>query len=234
MARGTKVLIVDDEPPIRRFLRTSLVGQGYEVVEADGGAAALSAVEREKPDILVLDLGLPDMSGIEVIRTIRAKSPVPIIVLSVRSDERGKVEALDLGADDYITKPFGMDELIARIRLALRHRFQAKGEPPVFVAGDLSVDLVRRVVRSRGEEVKLSPKEYDLLKILVSNAGKVLTHRHILTEVWGPAHTEDAQYLRVFIRNLRQKLEADPARPAHILTEPGVGYRLQLPPEAAP
>src|SRR5579863_3106868 len=232
MARGTKVLIVDDEPPIRRFLRTSLTAQGYEIVEAEGGAEALRAVEREKPDIVVLDLGLPDMNGTDVIRAIRDVSPLPIIVLSVRSDERGKVEALDLGADDYVTKPFGMDELIARIRLALRHRFQEKGEPPLFAAGDLSVDLVRRIVRSRGEEVKLSPKEYDLLKILVANAGKVLTHRHILTEVWGPAHTEDAQYLRVFIRNLRHKLEADPAQPKLILTESGVGYRLQAPMEA--
>ncbi len=199
MAKGPKVLIVDDEPPIRRFLRTSLSAQGY-----------------------------------AVIKIIRKSSDIPIVVLSVRSDERAKVEALDLGADDYVTKPFGMEELVARIRLALRHRFQAKGEVPVFVAGDLSVDLVRRAVKRGGEEVKLSPKEYDLLKILVMNAGKVLTHRHVLNEVWGPAHTEDAQYLRVFIRNLRHKLEADPARPALILTEPGVGYRLQLPEDRAP
>jgi two-component system, OmpR family, KDP operon response regulator KdpE len=226
MARGTTILIVDDEPPIRRFLRTSLAAQDYEVLEAATGVAALRAFAQEKPDLVILDLGLPDMSGIEVIRTIRATSPVPIIVLSVRSDERGKVEAFDLGADDYVTKPFGMEELVARIRTALRHRLQVKGEPPAFVAGDLSVDLVRRIVKRGGAEVKLSPKEYDLLRLLVVNAGKVLTHRHLLAEVWGPAHTEDAQYLRVFIRNLRQKLEADPARPALILTEPGVGYRL--------
>ncbi len=148
-------------------------------------------------------------------------------MLSVRGDEQSKVAALDLGADDYVTKPFGMEELIARLRTAIRHRFQAKGEAPVFVLGDISVDLVRRLVKRKGEEVRLSPKEYDLLKTLVVNAGKVLTHRHLLTEVWGPAHTEDAQYLRVFVRNLRHKLEADPARPALILTEPGVGYRLQ-------
>ena len=227
MARPMTVLVVDDEPPIRRLLRTSLAAQGYDVVEADGGGAALHAIEREKPDLLILDLGLPDMSGIDVIRAVRARSALPIIVLSVRDDERGKVEALDLGADDYVTKPFGTDELVARIRTALRHRFQAQGAAPVFAAGDLSVDLVRRIVRRNGEEVHLSPKEYDLLAELVANAGKVLTHRHILSKVWGPAHTEDAQYLRVFIRNLRHKLEAEPARPRHILTEPGVGYRLR-------
>jgi two-component system KDP operon response regulator KdpE len=226
MARRTTVLIVDDEPPIRRFLRTSLAAQDYEVVEAGNGAEAIRAMASAAPDLVILDLGLPDMNGTEVIRAIRGTSPVPIIVLSVRNDERGKVEALDLGADDYITKPFGMEELVARIRTALRHRFQEKGETPVFVAGDLSVDLVRRIVKRAGAEVKLSPKEYDLLRLLVENAGKVLTHRHLLAKVWGPAHTEDAQYLRVFIRSPRHKLEADPARPALILTEPGVGYRL--------
>jgi two-component system, OmpR family, KDP operon response regulator KdpE len=229
MARDVTVLVVDDEPPIRRFLRTSLSGQGYRVVEAESGAEALKALGRDKPDIVILDLGLADMNGLDVIRAIRQSSDLPIVVLSVRGDEQSKVEALDLGADDYVTKPFGMEELIARIRTAIRHRFQAKGEPPVFVLGEVSVDLVRRLVKRGGAEVKLSPKEYDLLRALVANAGKVLTHRHILTEVWGPAHTEDAQYLRVFVRNLRQKLEADPARPALILTEPGVGYRLQAP-----
>jgi two-component system KDP operon response regulator KdpE len=231
MARGATILIVDDEPPIRRFLRTSLAAQDYAVVEAANGADALRAMASEEPDLVILDLGLPDMNGSEVIRAIRGTSPVPIIVLSVRNDERGKVEALDLGADDYVTKPFGMEELVARIRTALRHRFQEKGEPPVFVSGDLSVDLVRRIVKRGGSEVKLSPKEYDLLRLLVENAGKVLTHRYLLAQIWGPAHTEDAQYLRVFIRNLRHKLEADPARPALLLTEPGVGYRLQLPEE---
>ncbi len=227
MARRAIILVVDDEPAIRRLLRTSLLGQGYDVVEAEDGAAALAAVEREKPDLVILDLGLPDLAGIEVIRSLRQRSALPIIVLSVRDDERGKVEALDGGADDYVTKPFGIDELVARIRTALRHRFQAQGEKPLFVAGDLTVDLVRRSVRRGGEEVHLSPKEYDLLAELVANAGKVLTHRHILNKVWGPAHTEDAQYLRVFIRSLRGKLEADPARPRHIITEPGVGYRLR-------
>jgi two-component system, OmpR family, KDP operon response regulator KdpE len=231
MARRATILVVDDEPAIRRLLRTSLAGQGYDVAEAEDGAAALAAAEREKPDLVILDLGLPDLGGIEVIRSLRQHSTLPIIVLSVRDDERGKVEALDQGADDYVTKPFGVDELVARIRTALRHRFQAQGEKPLFVAGDLTVDLVRRSVRRGGQEVHLSPKEYDLLAELVANAGKVLTHRHILTKVWGPAHTEDAQYLRVFIRSLRGKLEADPARPQHIITEPGVGYRLR---EAGP
>jgi two-component system KDP operon response regulator KdpE len=227
MARPITILVVDDEPAIRRLLRTTLGGQGYDVTEAATGAAALTEVERAKPDLLILDLGLPDISGIEVIRAVRARSALPIIVLSVREDERGKVEAFDLGADDYVTNPFGSEELVARIRTALRHRFQAQGAAPLFVAGEVSVDLVRRLVKRAGAEVHLSPKEYDLLAELVANAGKVLTHRHILMKVWGPAHTEDAQYLRVFIRNLRHKLEADPAQPQLILTEPGVGYRMK-------
>jgi two-component system KDP operon response regulator KdpE len=227
MARRANVLVIDDEPPIRRLLRTSLTAQGYDVIEAATGKDALAAIARDAPDLVILDLGLPDLSGVDVIRAVRTDSTVPIIVLSVRDDERGKVEALDLGADDYVTKPFGVEELVARIRTALRHRFQAQGAKPLFVAGELAVDLVRRRVKRAGEEVHLSPKEYDLLAELVANAGKVLTHRHILTKVWGPAHTEDAQYLRVFIRHLRHKLEPDPARPRYILTEPGVGYRLR-------
>ncbi len=229
MANAPCVLIADDEPPIRRFLRTSLAAQNFRIVEAADGRGTLEAAAHEKPDLVVLDLGLPDMNGLDVIRALRARSDVPVIVLSARGDERGKVAALDLGADDYVTKPFGMDELIARIRTAMRHRFQAQGTPPIFVSGGVSVDLVRRVVKRGDEEIKLSPKEYELLRMLVLNAGKVLTHRQILNEVWGPAHVEDAQYLRVFVRNLRQKLESDPARPALILTEPGVGYRLQAP-----
>ncbi|HEX4111776.1 MAG TPA: response regulator [Stellaceae bacterium] len=227
MNKRTTILIVDDEPAIRRFLRTSLAAQDFAIVEADGGAAALTAIARENPDLLILDLGLPDMEGVEVVRRVRAKSDLPIVILSVRDDERGKVEALDLGADDYITKPFGMEELIARVRTALRHRFQAQGERPVFVSGDLSVDVVRRIVKLRGQDVKLSPREYDVLKLLVIHAGKVLTHRQILTQIWGPAHTEDAQYLRVAIRSLRQKIEPEPARPHFIQTESGVGYRLR-------
>jgi two-component system KDP operon response regulator KdpE len=227
MNKRTTILIVDDEPAIRRYLRTSLAAQDFAVVEADGGGAALACIARERPDLVVLDLGLPDMEGIEVIRRIRAGGDVPIVVLSVRDDERGKVEALDLGADDYITKPFGTEELIARVRTALRHRLQTQGERPVFVSSDLSVDLVRRLVTLGGQEIKLSPKEYELLRLLVMHAGKVLSHRHMLTQVWGPAHTDDIQYLRVAIRSLRQKIEADPARPQLVQTEPGVGYRLR-------
>ena len=229
MNKRTTILIVDDEPAIRRFLRTSLTAQNFAVVEAENAAAAIAAIARDKPDLAILDLGLPDMDGIEVIRSLRASGDLPILVLSVRDDERGKVAALDLGADDYITKPFGMEELIARVRTALRHRFQAQGEQPVFVSGDLSVDLVRRTVKLRRQEIKLSPREYDVLTLLVAHAGKVLTHRQILTQVWGPAHAEDAQYLRVAIRSLRQKIEADPAQPQLIQTESGVGYRLRAP-----
>jgi two-component system, OmpR family, KDP operon response regulator KdpE len=227
MNKRTTILIVDDEPAIRRFLRTSLTAQNFAVVEAENAGAAVAAIGRDKPDLAILDLGLPDMDGYEVIRRLRASGDLPILVLSVRDDERGKVAALDLGADDYITKPFGMEELIARVRTALRHRFQAQGEQPVFVSGDLSVDLVRRTVKLRGQEIKLSPREYDVLTLLVAHAGKVLTHRQILTQVWGPAHAEDAQYLRVAIRSLRQKIEADPAQPQFIQTESGVGYRLR-------
>jgi len=225
------VLVVDDEPPIRRFLRTSLSAAGYRVVTADDAGGAMTGLAAEKPDVVILDLGLPDRSGLDVIAEIRKRSPVPIIVLSARSDERAKVQALDLGADDYVAKPFGMAELMARLRAALRHAFQAQGELPVFSSGDLSVDLVRRHVTRDGHEVKLSPKEFELLKHLVTHAGKVLTHRQLLREVWGPAQADEVQYLRVFIRGLRQKLEPDPTRPTHILTELGVGYRLQLPPE---
>ncbi|TWA73010.1 two-component system KDP operon response regulator KdpE [Azospirillum brasilense] len=223
-----RVLVVDDEPPIRRFLRTTLTAQGYDIAEAEDGAGALEAVRRHPPDLLVLDLGLPGIGGLEVIRRLRADGvAAPIIVLSSRADESGKVEALDLGADDYVTKPFGMDELLARIRAALRHRLQQQGERPLFRSGDLAVDLVRRIVTVRGAEVKLSPREYDLLRLLVAHAGKVLTHRFILKEVWG-ADT-DVQYLRIYIRQLRQKIEAEPERPSHILTETGVGYRLRAP-----
>jgi two-component system, OmpR family, KDP operon response regulator KdpE len=223
--KGISVLVVDDEPPIRRFLRTSLSAQGYRVSEAERGAEALDRIPREHPDVVVLDLGLPDIDGLSVIEAVRRESTVPIIVLSSRSDEQGKVQALDLGADDYVTKPFGMEELVARIRTALRHRFQQRGERPVFVSGDLAVDLARRVVKLRGEEVKLSPKEYDILGLLVAHAGKVLTHQFILREVWKTQ--TDVQYLRIYIKQLRQKIERDPQQPRHILTETGVGYRLR-------
>jgi two-component system KDP operon response regulator KdpE len=231
MPKPLTVLVVDDEPPIRRFLRTSLTAAGHRIVTAEDAADALKALAGEKPDLVILDLGLPDRSGLDVIAEIRRSSAVPIIILSARDDERTKVEALDLGADDYVSKPFGMAELMARLRAALRHAFQAQGELPAFVSGELAVDLVRRHVTRAGQEIKLSPKEFDLLRHLVMHAGKVLTHRHLLRDVWGPAHVEDVQYLRVFIRGLRHKLEPDPTRPTHILTELGVGYRLQLPPE---
>jgi two-component system KDP operon response regulator KdpE len=230
MSGGTgplRVLVVDDEPAIRRFLRAGLASQGYIVSELDVGQPAVDAARRKAADLIVLDLGLPDIDGLEVIGRIRAAgSTVPIIVLSSRDDEAAKVDALDLGADDYVTKPFGIDELLARIRAAQRHRLQREGESPVFRSGDLSVDLVRRVVTVRGAEVKFSPREYGVLRLLVQHAGKVLTHKMILREVWG---TEtDVQYLRIYIRALRQKIELDPERPTHILTETGVGYRLRI------
>ncbi len=223
-----RVLVVDDEPAIRRFLRTSLGAQGYQVLEAENARAALEAFGRNPPDVLVLDLGLPDRDGFEVIRELRAAgSAAPIVVLSSRADEAGKVQALDLGADDYVTKPFSVEELLARLRAALRHRLQQQGERPIFRKGDLAVDLVRRIVTLRDAEVKLSPREYDLLRLLVAHSGKVLTHKFILREVWGSE--TDVQYLRIYIRALRQKLEADPERPQLILTEQGVGYRLRGP-----
>jgi len=225
-AAPLSILVVDDEPPIRRFLRTSLAAQGYNALEADDGETALEMLRRNHVDVLVLDLGLPGMGGFEVIEHLRdAGSTLPIVVLSSRTDEAGKVKALDLGADDYVMKPFGMDELLARIRAAVRHRLQREGEKPVFKAGELSVDLVRRIIMVRDHEVKLTPREYDLLRLLVAHAGKVLTHKFILREVWGGE--TDVQYLRIYIRTLRQKLEADPQQPKLILTEQGVGYRLK-------
>lgn len=229
MTKRPRVLVVDDEAAIRRFLKAGLGSEGFDLVEAETGGAAVDLAAKEKPDLLILDLGLPDMDGLEVLQQIRRTSLVPVIVLSVRGDEKGKVAALDLGADDYVTKPFGMSELVARIRAALRHRLQQQGEAPVFRSGDLAVDLVRRLVSLGGKEIKLSAKEYDLLRILVMHAGKVLTHQFLLREVWGPAHTEDVQYLRVYVRTLREKLEEEPTRPRYLLTETGVGYRLKAP-----
>jgi two-component system KDP operon response regulator KdpE len=226
MTPTLRILVVDDEPPIRRFLRTSLTAQGYDVLEAEDGKSAIDMARRNALDVIVLDLGLPSADGFEVIRQIRASgSSIPIVVLSSRSDEKGKVEALDEGADDYVTKPFGMEELMARIRAAVRHRLQQEGEKPLFKSGDLTVDLVRRIVTVRGNDVKLTPREYDLLRLLIAHAGKVLTHKLILNEVWGTQ--TDVQYLRIYIRTLRQKLEAVPEQPALILTEQGVGYRLR-------
>lgn len=220
------ILIVDDEPAIRRFLRTSLTAQGFQVVEAQDGKSALEELRRQHIDLLVLDLGLPDMDGFEIINQLRhSGSTVPILVLSSRTDEAGKVKAFDLGADDYVTKPFGVEEFLARIRAALRHKMQSQGENPVFHSGDLSVDLVRRIVTVGGRDVKLSRREYDLLRMLVLNAGKVVTHKSLLKEIWGSE--ADIQYLRIYIRALRNKIEADPERPQHIQTEQGVGYRLR-------
>jgi len=220
-----KVLVIDDEPPIRKLLRMGLSTQGYEMLEAPSGRVALELLA-QNPALVILDLGLPDIDGHELLRTIRSRNDsVPIVVLSSRGDEAGKVQALDLGADDYITKPFGMEELLARLRAALRHQLQVQGERPVFRSGDLSVDLVRRIVKVGEREVKLSPKEYDLLRVLVQHAGKVLTHRFLLKELWD--ELTDAQYLRVYVRQLRQKIEADPERPHFVLTETGIGYRLR-------
>ena len=224
-APAIKVLVIDDEPPIRKLLRMGLSTQGYEILEASNGKLALERLA-EGPALIILDLGLPDIAGHELLRAIRARNEsVPIVVLSSRGDEAGKVEALDLGADDYLTKPFGMDELLARMRAALRHQLQVQGERPLFRSGDLSVDLVRRIVKVGEREVKLSPKEYDLLRLLVQHAGKVLTHRFLLGELWD--QNTDAQYLRVYVRQLRQKIETDPERPEHVLTETGIGYRLR-------
>lgn len=226
-AASLKVLIVDDEPPIRKLLRLGLHTQGYEILEASNGKLALEMLGKS-PDLIILDLGLPDMQGLDLLRAIRARdASVPIVVLSSRDDEVGKVDALDLGADDYVTKPFGLDELLARMRAALRHQLQVQGERPIFRLDDLSVDLVRRIVKLGDKEVKLSPKEYDLLRLLVQHAGKVLTHKFLLGNLWD--EPTDAQYLRVYVRQLRQKIETDPERPRYVLTETGIGYRLKAP-----
>jgi two-component system KDP operon response regulator KdpE len=222
-----KILVIDDEPPIRKLLRMGLNTQGYDILEASSGKASLELLA-QKPDLIILDLGLPDIQGLELLRMLRARNEsVPIVVLSSRGDEAGKVEALDLGADDYVTKPFGMDELLARMRAALRHQLQVHGERPIFRTGDLTVDLVRRIVKVGEKDVKLSPKEYELLRVLVQHAGKVLTHKFLLGELWD--ELTDAQYLRVYVRQLRQKIEADPERPHYILTETGIGYRMRAP-----
>jgi two-component system KDP operon response regulator KdpE len=226
-AARLKVLIVDDEPPIRKLLRMGLGTQGYEIIDAPNGKAAIELLQH-KPDLIILDLGLPDIQGHELLRMIRARNEsVPIVVLSSRSDEAGKVEALDFGADDYVTKPFSMDELLARMRAALRHQLQVHGERPIFRIGDLAVDLVRRSVKVRDKDVKLSPKEYDLLRVLVQHAGKVLTHKFLLGDLWD--NLTDTQYLRVYVRQLRQKIEDDVEQPKYILTETGIGYRLRAP-----
>jgi len=221
-----RVLIVDDERPIRRFLRVALGGQ-FTIFEATNGMEALAAAASERPDVIILDLGLPDIDGVEVTRRLREWSQTPIIVISVRDQETEKIAALDAGADDYLTKPFGVGELMARLRAALRRTSQTESAP-VFTSGDLVVDLSQREITLNGEPVSLTPTEYDLLRTLINHAGKVLTHRQLLRKVWGDSYESDTHILQVNISNLRQKIEMDPARPVHIVTEPGVGYRLKI------
>jgi two-component system KDP operon response regulator KdpE len=225
MSQGARILVIDDEPQIRRSLQVNLEGKGYAVATAADAEQALQAIANRAPDVIVLDLLMPGMDGIALTRRIREHSTVPIIVLSAIGDERKKVEALELGADDYVTKPFSTEELLARIRSVLRRVAGAQSSQPVWSYGELSVNFDRREVRLNGEAVKLTPTEYDLLKYMIEHAGKVLTHRMLLTAVWGPAYSDQAQYLRVFVGQLRKKLEKDPARPRYILTDPGVGYR---------
>lgn len=223
---GLRILVVDDERAIRYFLRTSLTAHGYEVSETETGQAALAAVIAERPDIMILDLRLPDMDGLEILRQIREWSQMPILVLSVREHESDKVAALDAGADDYLTKPFGVAELLARLRTALRHASPASSDL-VLSVGDVVIDLARRSVTVAGAEAQLTPTEYDILRILAQNAGKVLTHRQLLRSVWGAPYEAETHLLRVNISNLRRRIEPDPARPRYIITEPGVGYRLR-------
>lgn len=223
---SARILVVDDEPAIRRFLRTSLVPQGYAVFEAADGRQGLTAVMANRPDLVILDIGLPDLDGVEVTRALREWTRLPIIILSVRDREADKIAALDAGADDYLTKPFGLGELLARIRVALRRQTGSSSEP-IFNSGGLSVDLANRIVTVESREVQLTPTEYELLRVLVVHAGKVITHRQIMRQVWGEGY-QDMHILRVNISNLRRKLEPDPARPRYIITDPGVGYRMKL------
>jgi two-component system KDP operon response regulator KdpE len=223
---GARILVVDDEPGIRKALKTNLSRHGFQIMAESTGAEGMEAFERWRPDVVVLDLGLPDMDGTEVIRRVRGKGSTPIIVLSVREAEREKVEALNLGADDYLTKPFGVDELLARIRVSLRHQAGAGGQDAVYRSDELEIDLEHRRVRVRGEEVHLTPTEYDLLKALVKHRDRVLTDRMLLQQVWGPEYGSEAHYLHVYMARLRRKIEPDPQQPRHIITEPGVGYRL--------
>jgi two-component system KDP operon response regulator KdpE len=224
------IIVIEDDPSIRRFLRTGLSTHGFAVFEADTGKQGIVEAGIRKPDLVILDLGLPDMDGVEVIKAIRAWSEMPIIILSARSSEQHKIDALDAGADDYLTKPFGFGELLARIRVALRHaiRPQEHMQADVFVTGSLKVDLHNRLVSVDDREIHLTPIQYRLLAVLVKHAGKVLTHQQILKEVWGPSYQENAHYLRIYMSQLRQKLEADPTQPKFLLTESGVGYRLKV------
>ena len=227
MVEKTLVLVIDDEKPIRRFLRTSLSAFGYEVIEASTAQEGITKAAENRPNLIILDLGLPDMDGVETTRLLREWTAVPIIILSVRSREEDKIAALDAGADDYLTKPFGVGELSARIRASLRHASSPVNEP-VYQINELTVDLSRHLVTLRDKEVNLTPTEYDILRLLAANAGRVITHRQILKEVWGLAYQEENHLLRVNISNLRHKIEPDPTRPEYILTESGVGYRLKI------
>jgi two-component system KDP operon response regulator KdpE len=226
MAEGKKILIIDDELQIRRFLRVALSANGYQVLEAPTGKEGIYRAATDHPDAIVLDLGLPDMDGGAVLKQVREWSTVPIIILSVRDDEKGKVAALDAGANDYVVKPFGVNELIARLRVALRHGREGGDDVKEFQNGDLFVDLVSRMVKVKGSPVKLTATEYSLLMQFVKNAGKVLTHRYLMKEIWGPYREDETQYLRVYVAQLRKKLETDPARPKLFITESGVGYRM--------
>ena len=230
MSHGARILVVDDEPQLLRPLRTTLAAHGYDVQTATTGEEALDLLAARLPDLVVLDLVLPGLSGLAVCQELRARSPVPILILSARGDERDKVAALDAGADDYLTKPFGVNELLARIRAALRRAAGARGPSTVVESGDLRIDVDRRVVTRGGDDIRLTPTEFDLLKTLVANAGRVLTHGYLLRAVWGPQYDGESQLVRVFIGQLRRKIERDPARPAHIVTEPGVGYRFRIDP----
>jgi two-component system, OmpR family, KDP operon response regulator KdpE len=224
------IIVIEDDPPIRRFLRTGLSTQGFTVFESETGKQGIIEVEIRKPDLLILDLGLPDMDGVDVIKSVRTWSAIPIIILSARSSEQHKIDALDAGADDYLTKPFGFGELLARIRVALRHAIQPQEhiQAGVFITANLKVDLHKRVVSLDEQEIHLTPIQYRLLAVLVQHAGRVLTHQQILKEVWGPSYSENAHYLRIYMSQLRQKLEADPTQPKFLLTESGVGYRLKI------
>jgi two-component system KDP operon response regulator KdpE len=224
-AHKPRILVIDDEPQIHRFLGPALEAAGYEPVRADNAADGQASIANRPPDAVVLDLGLPDLDGKQALVRARAFYEGPIIILSARDMEMEKIEALDLGADDYVEKPFHVGELLARLRVAMRHALNRAGAPALIRAGDIEIDLVKRLISRGGEPVRLSPREYDLLARLAGGGGKVLTHRQLLTAVWGPANVEDVQYLRVFVGHLRQKLEADPASPRYLVTEPGVGYR---------